>query len=259
MSRLRNQINPALILSIVAIFIALGGGAYAALSANSVGTKQLKKNAVTAKKIKANAVTGTKVASGAISTAKIQNDAVDGTKVLESSLGQVPSAASADNAAKAGSLDGYQRIGLKKLQSSASNPSFNAAQAAATEVPLMTFGPVTIYAKCFMVGTSLYAAHYLKTSVNGVIFDSQYDSAFGSPSFLDIGTPEADREIFYTSTGMNNYTYYTNADPTYVITPDGKSYKANTALFAKQGVLPGGDGPYGPGDVCMFTGDGGLN
>jgi hypothetical protein len=46
----------------LALFVALGGTAYAAsLPANSVGTKQLKTNAVTAAKIKADAITTGKV------------------------------------------------------------------------------------------------------------------------------------------------------------------------------------------------------
>ena len=46
--------NPALIVSIVALSVALGGTSYAAvvLPANSVGTKQLKRDAVTAAKVK---------------------------------------------------------------------------------------------------------------------------------------------------------------------------------------------------------------
>jgi len=256
MSRIRKQINPALILSIVAIFIALGGGAYAALGTNSVGPKQLKKNAVTAKKIKNNAVTSAKIASGAITTAKIKNDAVDGTKVLESSLAQVPSAAAATNAEHAADLDGYKRLGAKRLTPSFSDPSYNAALAGATEVPLFELGPVTVYGKCFKNGTSLYAGFYIKTSVNGVAFDSYYDNLSGYP-FLNIGTPETDRELLYTSTGTDSANYSTGADPTLVLTPDGKSYQFSNAIYVKQGNLPSGDGPYGPGDACILIGEGG--
>jgi len=271
MERLRENISPALILSVVAVFIALSGGAYAALSANSVGTKQLKKDAVTAKKIKKNAVTAAKVAANAVVTAKIKNDAVTGDKVLESSLAKVPSAASADTAANASNaanatnadsaktMDGYKRLGLVKMQPSASNPSMAAAQAAATKVPLFQNGPISVYAKCFMVGTSLYVSHFVESSVNGVVFDANYDDAFGSPDYLDAGTLESDREIFYTSTGPNSYTYYTSSDPTFVFTPEGKSYKYETELYAKQGTLPGGNGAWGPGDVCVVTGEGGVN
>jgi len=71
-------------IALVALFIALGGTTYAAtaLPKNSVGAKQLKKNAVTNTKIAKNAVTG--------------------AKIKLSTLGKVPSAASADNATTVG-------------------------------------------------------------------------------------------------------------------------------------------------------------
>lgn len=55
--------SPALVVSIVALLVALGGTGYAAfaLPKNSVGTKQLKKNAVTTKKLKNGAVTAPKI------------------------------------------------------------------------------------------------------------------------------------------------------------------------------------------------------
>jgi hypothetical protein len=75
--------SPAMVIACIALLIALGGTSYAAikLPRNSVGTKQLKKNAVTGPKVKNNAITG--------------------AKVLESSLGQVPSAANATHATTA--------------------------------------------------------------------------------------------------------------------------------------------------------------
>jgi len=60
--RLRSP-SPAFVISLLALFVALGGSAYAAtgLSKNSVGTKQLKNNAVTGPKIKNGAVTAAKI------------------------------------------------------------------------------------------------------------------------------------------------------------------------------------------------------
>ena len=65
--------SPAMLVALIALFIALGGAGYAALKVpkNSVGSKQLKKNSVTAKKIKKNAVTTPKVKNGAITAAKL--------------------------------------------------------------------------------------------------------------------------------------------------------------------------------------------
>ena len=88
---LRERLTFSNVISLTALFVALGGSAYAALDRNSVGTPQLKKNAVTAAKIGANAVT----------TAKIKKQAVTGGKIKLSTLGKVPRAAKADEATTA--------------------------------------------------------------------------------------------------------------------------------------------------------------
>jgi hypothetical protein len=56
---MRAHLSYANVMATVAVFIALGGGAYAAgvLPVNSVGTKQLKKNAVTSAKVKDRSLT----------------------------------------------------------------------------------------------------------------------------------------------------------------------------------------------------------
>lgn len=89
--------TPAMIMACVALFVALGGASYAAgvLPKNSVGTVQLKKKAVSAAKLQKNAV----------ASAKVKNDTLTGADIRESSLGRVPSAGAADNAAHATSAD----------------------------------------------------------------------------------------------------------------------------------------------------------
>jgi hypothetical protein len=89
--------SPALVISLIALFVALGGTGYAALSLpkNSVGAKQLKKNAVTGSKIKKNAVT----------SSKVKNHSLTGADIKLGALGTVPSAAHAnvaDSATNAG-------------------------------------------------------------------------------------------------------------------------------------------------------------
>jgi hypothetical protein len=85
--------SPAMAVAFIALVVALGGTSYAALKlpARSVGTKQLKPKAVTRTILANNAVTGPAVAA----------DSVTGSDILESSLGKVPAAASADHAATA--------------------------------------------------------------------------------------------------------------------------------------------------------------
>jgi hypothetical protein len=94
MSTFRRRVpSPALVVSVVALIVALGGTSYAAftLPKNSVGTKQLKNGAVTNGKLAANAVgtakikngavTNGKLAANAVGTAKIKNGAVTGAKM----------------------------------------------------------------------------------------------------------------------------------------------------------------------------------
>jgi hypothetical protein len=68
MKRRMKMPSPALAVSIIALFVALGGTTYAAVSlpANSVGTKQLKNSAVTGTKIKNGSVTTPKISKGTI-------------------------------------------------------------------------------------------------------------------------------------------------------------------------------------------------
>src|SRR5436190_495301 len=60
--------SPAMVVYLIALFVALGGTSYAAITslpAGSVGTTQLKNAAVTAPKIKNGAVTAAKISSSA--------------------------------------------------------------------------------------------------------------------------------------------------------------------------------------------------
>lgn len=135
---LRTHLSYANVIATLALFIAIGtGGAFAAskLAPKSVGAKQLRPGAVTADKIRKNAVTAPKItalavkegklAAGAVSTSKLAGQAVTneklaaaavtadkladnsvtGAKVDEASLGKVPSASFADEAAYAQSAD----------------------------------------------------------------------------------------------------------------------------------------------------------
>jgi hypothetical protein len=68
LARLRSHLTFANVVSLMALFVALSGGAYAlTIPKNSVGPRQLKKNAVTGPKIKKNAVTSSKVKDQSLS------------------------------------------------------------------------------------------------------------------------------------------------------------------------------------------------
>ena len=92
----RRHVTVSNVLSLVAVFVALGGGAYAAgLAKNSVKSKQIKDGAVQGKDIKDGAVNGGKVSDGSLSGPDFSDDSLTGADIAESTLQgmQVPTTA----------------------------------------------------------------------------------------------------------------------------------------------------------------------
>jgi hypothetical protein len=79
------RISPASILAALALFVALGGAAYAG---SKIGSSAIKNSAITSKKL----------AKGAVTAKAIAKDAVTGKAVKESTLKTVPSATAAATA-----------------------------------------------------------------------------------------------------------------------------------------------------------------
>jgi hypothetical protein len=100
---IRKRITFANVTSFLALFVALSAGSYAAvkLPANSVGSKQIKAKAVTNAKLGSKAVTGPKLAANAIDGSKVKDGSLTGPDINLTTLGKVPSAASADTAGAA--------------------------------------------------------------------------------------------------------------------------------------------------------------
>jgi len=89
LKQIRKRLTYANVMSSIAIFLVLGGGAaFAAgkLGKNSVGSKQLKKNAVTETKIKDGVVTSGKIANGSIVTAKLADGSVVTGKIVNAAV-----------------------------------------------------------------------------------------------------------------------------------------------------------------------------
>jgi hypothetical protein len=84
-----------MLVACAALFVALGGVGYAAAT---IGSAQIKNNSIRSKDIRNNDVRGKDVRNSTLTGADIKNDSLKGADILESSLGKVPSAASADNA-----------------------------------------------------------------------------------------------------------------------------------------------------------------
>jgi hypothetical protein len=80
--------SPAMIIALIALFVALGGSGYAAVRING---KNIKNKSISGKKLKNRTITGKKV----------KRNTLTGTEIRESRLGRVPNAAHADDATNA--------------------------------------------------------------------------------------------------------------------------------------------------------------
>ncbi len=80
-SPLRQRPSPAMVVACLALFVALSGGAYAAIAipSNSVGSTQLK----------AGAVSNSKLATNAVGTRKVADDAITYTKIAKGEIGHL--------------------------------------------------------------------------------------------------------------------------------------------------------------------------
>ena len=103
MQWIRSHLSFANSISLIALFVALGGTSFAAvaLTKNSVGAAQIKKNAVAASEIKKNAVRAAEVNRNAIGASELRSNAVAGGDIADNGVG---GADLSDNSVGAGEL-----------------------------------------------------------------------------------------------------------------------------------------------------------
>ena len=101
------------------------------------------------------------------------------------------------------------------------------------------------------------AETHIKTTADGAIFSSRLDTRDGGngTTFLNVATPEDARQIDVRSALVNTADFQSadNSDFS-AVAPDGTVFRGFVYQGAKQGTLTGGQGVYGPGDVCLFGG-----
>jgi hypothetical protein len=165
LARLAPRLNYANVMATAAVFLALGGGAYAAftLPKNSVGTKQLKNGAVTNKKLANNAVTGAKVAARSLT----------GTQIDASTLGTVPNATHASTAANsthASTADNATHASAADNATHASTAD-NASHANAADNGVFAFGQIREDGSIFAASSELASVtHTLGSGLYCLVF-----------------------------------------------------------------------------------------
>jgi hypothetical protein len=259
LQQIAKRLSYANVMSSIAVFLVLGGAtAFAAtdLGKNSVGSKQLRKNAVTSAKIKKNAV----------SAAKIKNGAVTGSKIKLSTLGTVPSAATAGHAGTADSATSAGHAATAERASTAGSVASvhvfkggavpaAADVASAPKVELGSVGPFNFYGKCFLESGDVHEVTYVELTSGTAILGSEGGANFYSNTtgYLTPSSPEADRAMKdQASAGADEFSAESYDEEFQASASDGTEITGEIGgTGAKQGNPPGGNGPFLAGDSCI--------
>lgn len=253
--------------SLVISFIALAAGITGtAVAASKITSRDIATNAVTAKKIKNGAVKGNKIANTAIRTGKLKGSSVTGPKLAAGAVDATKIAGGAITGAQIASeslsdkqISDYEVIGNSPVRVLATDAgSEAAARTAAPENLLFTKGQLTIYAKCFRDTTgagTTFGEIYARTSADGALMEGDDDLPGSGPgaTLLDTNTIETDRQLDTESVNVANMAIYDEAEEA-LTAPDGTDLHLLTHIGVKQGTLPGGNGAFGDGNVCVFGG-----
>lgn len=201
--------------AVIALFVALGGGAYAALR---VGSKQIVNNSVRSKDVR----------NGTLRGGDLALDTLGGRQIDEPSIGRVPAAADAQ------ALEGRRRVNVAP---------FTLASGEAREV--LREGPFTLTAHCRIgVSTSAgvrdVAAVTIATSADNAAFDAS-DSGD-----LDTGTPE-DQRVFVNAVAQPGDAAIDSLQDALALAPDGTEEIIDGTLYAAVNAL-------GQPGICRFGG-----
>jgi hypothetical protein len=102
--------SPSLVIALLALFVSLGGVSYG-FATGSIDSREIKNNTIRTRDIRNSEVRGRDIRNSTIRGPDVALNTLTGLDVNESKLGKVPSAASADTAAVAGTAT----VGLSPL------------------------------------------------------------------------------------------------------------------------------------------------
>lgn len=275
MQSILKRLTYANVMSTIAVFLVVGGGAaFAAgkLAKNSVGSNQLKKNSVTAAKIKASAVTGAKLAANSVIGTNVQDGSLTGSDINLSTLGKVPSATNAEHATSADRATNADNAANAAHADSATNAvhadtadsfelahvfSAGAVPAAATEanapkVELGSVGPFNFYGKCFEKGTGVFEGTYIELTSGTATLGSEGGANFNSGEYLTPASPEAERLMKGTEASENEFNAESDDEEFQASASDGTEITGEIGgVGAKSGAPAAGNGPFLSGNSCI--------
>ena len=224
LSILRRRPSPALVISIIALFVSLSSVSYGVATGfidsreiknNEIRSRDIRNNEIRTRDLRNNEVRGIDIRNSTVQGRDIALNTVTGEDLNESTLGKVPSAAAADAAASAGEVDTLKII-----------PRTTLAEGA-TPVTLATQGPLTVTATCEPgAAGATDAALSVKTTED--------NSAAGAvpgnvEPDLDSANPAFEIAVLSDPAAAGRSAAITNA---FASAPTGKAFTGDIALYS---------------------------
>jgi hypothetical protein len=147
---LKTRLSPALVVACLALFISLGGVSYG-VATGFIDSREIKNNTIRTQDIRNSEVRGRDIRNSTIQGGDVAFNTLKGADIEESSLGKVPSAASADSASALSTLRTFPRTQV----------------ASGGSVTLVTQGPLTLTAACVDVAGVTTARIRVQTTEAG--------------------------------------------------------------------------------------------
>lgn len=217
--------SPALVIALSALFLSLGGGAYAALR---IGSGSIVNNSVRSLDVRNNDLRGKDVRNRSLSGRDVAFDSLEGPQVDEPSLSRVPSATNAQ------ALEGRRRVNVAP---------FTLTGGQSREV--LREGPFLLTARCrISVGTDAGPRDVADVLISTTVNDAALDAA--ASGVLDIATPEAGR-VFVNVVAIPGAVAIDSLQDALVLAPDGTEEIVDASLYAAVNAL-------GQRGFCRFGG-----
>jgi hypothetical protein len=227
-SLLARRPSPALVISLIALFLSLSGVSYGVATGfidsreiknNEVRSLDIRNNEVRTRDLRNNEVRGIDIRNSTVQGRDIALNTVTGEDLNESTLGKVPSAASADSAGSVSSLTIIPRTTVAE---------------GALPVTLATHGPLTLSGEC-AAGT-LARLRVSTTENDSAATGTSTPTGTGTPVYTATGSQDSDLDIgdspfriaqLEAGMSIRGYTVTTAS----ALAPSGKGFSGAVALF----------------------------
>jgi hypothetical protein len=231
-SLVRRRPSPALVISLIALFVSLSGVSYGVatgfidsreLKNNEVRSIDIRNNEVRTRDLRNNDIRGRDVRNSTVQGRDVALNTLTGDDVNESRLGKVPSAAAADSAVNATNAASAASVAsLKPI------PRTVLAEGAAP-VTLLTHGSLTLSAACVGNGVATDAVLRVATTESSSSADGAPNGV--TPSFPNLDPGDGPAAVAVGTTGMGGQRQVTAAE--FVASaPSGKAFTGQAGLIA---------------------------